>query len=95
MVRPSARRATAVATVLALAAAGCSGPDTPPPAAPTSSGGVTATAAPPAGPAPVPAARAGVGGRPRPSARPGQIFPADNLWHAHVSPLPVHPRSPA
>ncbi|MEU4482212.1 hypothetical protein AB0F68_29730 [Micromonospora sp. NPDC023966] len=95
MARPSARRATAVAAVLALSAAGCSGPGAPPAAAPAPSGGVTATAAPPAGPSPVPAARAGLGGRPSPSARPCQIFPADNVWHADVSRLPVHPRSAA
>ncbi|MBM0256058.1 hypothetical protein [Micromonospora sp. 4G55] len=46
----------------------------------------------PAVPAP---ARAGLGSRPSPSARPCPIFPADNVWHADVSRLPVHPRSAA
>ncbi|MEU1838140.1 hypothetical protein [Micromonospora chersina] len=95
MVRPSARRATAVAALLALYAAGCSGPATAPPAGATPTGGAGATAAPPAGPSPVPAARAGLGGRPSPSARPCTVFPADNVWHADVSRLPVHPRSAA
>ncbi|MFG2107569.1 hypothetical protein [Micromonospora chersina] len=94
MARPSVRRATAVAAVLALVAAGCSDPATPPAAAPTPIGPVSAAPAPPAGPSPVPA-RAGLGGRPGPSARPCTVFPADNVWHADVSRLPVHPRSAA
>ncbi|MGV9808734.1 hypothetical protein [Micromonospora chersina] len=95
MARPSVRRATAVAAVLALVAAGCSDPATPPATAPTPIGPAGAAPAPPAGPSPVPAARAGLGGRPSPSARPCTVFPADNVWHADVARLPVHPRSAA
>ncbi|NES16189.1 hypothetical protein G3554_17825 [Micromonospora sp. PPF5-17] len=43
----------------------------------------------------MPAARTGLGARPSPSARPCTVFPADNVWHADVSRLPVHPRSAA
>ncbi|MEU5527774.1 hypothetical protein ABZ744_12620 [Micromonospora chersina] len=95
MARPSVRRTTAVAAVLALVAAGCSDPATPPATAPTLIGPASAAPAPPTGPSPVPAARAGLGGRPSPSARPCTVFPADNVWHADVSRLPVHPRSAA
>lgn len=95
MARPSVRRATAVAAVLALVAAGCSDPATRPAGAPPPTGPVTAAPAPPADPSPVPAARAGLGGRPSPSARPCTVFPADNVWHADASRLPVHPRSAA
>lgn len=95
MARPSVRRATAVAAVLALVAAGCSDPASPPAAVPTPTGPVSAAPAPPAGPSAVPAARAGLGGRPSPTARPCTVFPADNVWHADVSRLPVHPRSTA
>ncbi|MFI6327474.1 hypothetical protein ACIBBG_04175 [Micromonospora chersina] len=90
MIGLSTRRTAAVAAVLALSAAGCSGPGTPP-AAPVVTAAAAATPAPPA----VPAARAGLGGRPSPSARPCTVFPADNVWHADVSRLPVHPRSAA
>ncbi|MET8911486.1 hypothetical protein [Micromonospora sp. NPDC004551] len=95
MVRPSARRAAVVAGVLVLLAAGCSDPAASPAAAPAPTGGVTAAPVPPVAPSPVPAARAGLGGRPSPGAAPCRVFPADNVWHADVSRLPVHPRSAA
>ena len=44
----------------------------------------------------VPATGAGAGGAPLPGAGPNcPLFPADNVWHADVSGLPVHARSAA
>ena len=44
----------------------------------------------------VPATGAVAGGAPLPGAGPAcPLFPADNVWHADVSGLPVHPRSAA
>ncbi|SBT66234.1 hypothetical protein GA0070622_3251 [Micromonospora sediminicola] len=45
--------------------------------------------------APSPAARTGIGARPSASAGPCAVFPADNVWHADVTRLPVHARSAA
>ncbi|WP_217428847.1 hypothetical protein [Micromonospora maritima] len=44
---------------------------------------------------PVPAARTGIGARPSAGAGACTVFPADNVWHADVSRLPVHARSAA
>ncbi|MFI7426371.1 hypothetical protein ACIBPB_05245 [Micromonospora sp. NPDC049836] len=102
MATPPARRAgVAAAAALALLAAGCSGPApstaAPAPAATTPAATApVATAAPvPPAPAAAPAARSGLGARPSRAARACTVFPADNVWHADVSRLPVHPRSAA
>src|SRR6266540_4015877 len=97
---PSVRVAIAMLTVVTLLAAGCGSPPRKPsaadsqpttdaPADPSPSGaadpsaGLTSTAQP--GPSST--------GAPKPGSCP--IFPADNVWHADVSRLPVHPRSAA
>jgi hypothetical protein len=97
---PSVRVAITMLTVVTLLAAGCTSPPRKPSAAdsqPTTdapadpsptgaadpSAGPTSTAQP--GPSPT--------GAPKPGSCP--IFPADNVWHADVSRLPVHPRSAA
>ncbi|SCG66944.1 hypothetical protein [Micromonospora inositola] len=91
------RRAGAVVAALAVLAAGCAAPDRTPAAAPapatTAPAGAGASL--PAAPTGAPSARAGFGGRPRPVARACTVLPADNVWHADVSRLPVHPRSAA
>jgi hypothetical protein len=86
------RRSTAwLLTVLCVlpAAAGCSGPGPraggPPPAGTATPGG-TATPVPDAT---APASPTATPGRPDPP-RACRIFPADNVWHADVSRLPVH-----
>lgn len=95
MARPSTRRAAAVVAALAMLATGCGHPAVPPTAAPTPARGGPATTVASAAPPPVPAARTGLGARPGPSARRCPVFPADSVWHADVSRLPVHPRSAA
>ncbi|WP_405089777.1 hypothetical protein OG767_18935 [Micromonospora sp. NBC_01392] len=97
MPRPRPRR-VAVVAVLALVTAGCSASGADPAASTAVPGSAGVTSGPPAAstaPSPVPAARAGIGARPSAPARPCTVFPADNVWHADVSRLPVHARSSA
>ncbi|MDG4800423.1 hypothetical protein [Micromonospora sp. WMMD980] len=62
----------------------------------TPAGSASATpGAPSASSAPAPAVRVGIGTRPNAPARACTVFPADNVWHADVSRLPVHARSAA
>lgn len=110
MLRPRPRR-VAVVAVLALLTAGCSasGADPAAPGAAAAAGATSttrgeasaatpgstgATAGAPSA-SPVPAARVGIGARPSAPARACAVFPADNVWHADVSRLPVHSRSAA
>jgi len=95
--RVRAARRTTVALLTALAVlAGCGGDPSAPPitAAPPSASGAStgAATATPSG-----AAGIGRGPTPRATARPAPTAcagpPADNVWRADVSRLPVHPRS--
>jgi hypothetical protein len=77
-----------VAVLAALVLQGCSQSAPKPPATP-----------PPAESSALPAAQGGLGAAPSgsasPTAAPCTIFPADNVWHADVSRLPVHRDSAA
>ncbi|MGW3605122.1 hypothetical protein [Micromonospora sp. NPDC005161] len=99
MVAPIPRRAGVVATLSVVLLAGCGTPQRTTTAAPTSSvpdpGTAAAQSAAPTVPSASPSARTGIGARPRPPASACPVFPADNVWHADVSRLPVHSRSAA
>jgi hypothetical protein len=97
------RVAIATLTIVTLLAAGCGSPPRKPAAAdgqpstvpagdPAPIGSTDPSTAPP-GTAPSGPATAGPAGVPKPGSC--AIFPADNVWHADVSKLPVHPRSVA
>ncbi|RZU76598.1 hypothetical protein EV384_5264 [Micromonospora kangleipakensis] len=97
MPQPTFRRAGVVLAALVVLAAGCTTPDRTPVAAPGTvtpapTGAVTGT---PVAPSPAASGRVGFGSRPRPVARACPVLPADNVWHADVSRLPVHTRSAA
>ncbi|WP_158609838.1 hypothetical protein [Micromonospora sp. CV4] len=99
MLAPIPRRAGVVATLSVVLLAGCGTPQRTTTAAPTSGvpvpGTAAAQSAAPTVPASSPSARSGIGARPRPPAAACRVFPADNVWHADVSRLPVHPGSAA
>ncbi|MFF5174671.1 hypothetical protein ACFY3U_18820 [Micromonospora sp. NPDC000089] len=103
MLPPTHRRAVAAA-LTALLVAGCGSTDRSTAAAPSAAAAPAASvgsgppvrpSGSPVAPAPAPSARAGLGAAPRPAAKPCTVLPADNVWHADVSRLPVHPRSAA
>ncbi|MEH1169318.1 hypothetical protein V6V47_28460 [Micromonospora sp. CPCC 205539] len=99
MLAPIPRRAGAAATLTVVLLAGCGTPPQPDTAAPAASASVSGTptshsALPPEA-SPTPSAQTAIGARPRPSAAGCAVFPANNVWHADVSRLPVHPRSAA
>ncbi|WP_410813923.1 hypothetical protein [Micromonospora sp. 067-2] len=99
MLAPIPRRAAVTAMLSVVLMAGCATPQRPSTAAPAASAPVPGTAAAPsAAPAvasPSPSARTSIGARPSPPAAACRVFPGDNVWHADVSRLPVHPRSAA
>jgi hypothetical protein len=80
-------RSPAVLVVLAVLLSGCSGGGAPPVSGASPTGSPTTT----------PSAVAAAGGEvtPSPPSRACTIFPADNIWHADVSRLPVHRQSAA